>query len=385
MSRKTKGFIIALSVTSSLCLLEGLVIFNLSALSSKTLNARSTTPTSEDVRERLIQLQREARSRAALYNLQIEQGMLLDGMVVDRNHSGDALSVCDSLLFSSLRYRSLVALGFEDSARKAWEAILLSRDRGHWWRHPLCSHESLSRDMLMGLLVALEASPPGAKKLVEELLAEIQSRGGSFSDGPIFVSYLSPGPAGLLRHLAERFNVGSAKWPWVLKQSFSSIEYDALFIKPGFESHLAALGLWLEYQFMNHGSGFNPRSILGELEKVLVAKPTGPSPKRMGTIDGSRMLWVANTVAQANPNNLFFATLRLQISGGLTDGARLAMLETLLAMPQFPPDRLPQDCDKDADYLWQRKDSDYASKQKQCDVSYPGVDYLWMAGILAGP
>ncbi|MCX6125231.1 MAG: hypothetical protein NTV34_10880, partial [Proteobacteria bacterium] len=379
MTCKTKALVIVLSVTSTLCLLEGLVIFNLSGLNSKALDARLASPTSDDVRERLIQLQREARSRAALYNLQIEQSMLLDGMVVDRNRTGDPMSVCDSLLFSALRYRSLVALGFADSARQAWEAILLSRDRGHWWRHPLCSHESLSRDMLMGLLVALEASPPGAKKLVEELLAEIQSRGGSFSDGPIFVSYLSPGPAGLLRHLAERFKVGSAKWPWVLKQSFSSIEYDTLFIKPGFESHLAALGLWLEYQFMNQDPGFNPRSILGELEKVLTVKPPGRSPKRIGSIDDSRMLWVANTLAQSNPNNLFFATLRLQISGGLTDGARLAMLEKLLAMPQFPSDRLPQDCDKDADYLWQRKDSDYLPRKKACDVIYPGVDYLWMA------
>jgi hypothetical protein len=372
-------------VLGVLCLLSGLVILNLSELTSLGLKARLHHPVSEDIQSQLQALKREARSRAMLYNTHIERDHLLDGMVVDKDLEGSPKHMCDSLLFSALRYRALVSLQFNDSAAEAWEAMLASRDGGQWYRHPQCSQKSLSRDMLMGLFVVLEARPFEGRQVVMELFQEIDQRRGSFSDGPFFVSYLSPGPAGLLRYLAEGYKIPSSQWPWVIKQSFSSIEYDAMFLKPGFESHLAGIGLWLEYQFLTDprwlsGVKFNPRSLLGEIQKNLSFLGDQGVPP----IERSRLLWIANKLSQDNPQNLFFATLRLQLSGAFSDQARISMLKRLLEMPQFPSDRLPGNCDKDADYIWQRRDSEQVPVHKECTFFYSGVDYLWMAGMLAG-
>lgn len=382
MGKTSKILAVLLGVACFVTLVQGVVIFNLSRLNRPVeLHAKLLDAPMDSDEDTLFEnRRREVRTRAALYNQLIERDMLVEGMVVNRNAEGKSIHICDSLLFSSLRYRSLVALQFDESAEKAWAAIQSSRDRGHWWRHPLCNKKSLSRDMLMGVMIALDASPPNARGVLLDLLREINYRRGSFSDGPFFVSYLSPGPAGLLRNYAESYKIPYKMWPWVLKQSFSSVEYDTMFLKPGFESHLAALGLWLEHKFLKQETGFNPRSLLGQVDRFLTNQPAHQTPD----LDIQRMRWVANTIAQESPRNLFFTILQLDIEGQLSDRMKSQFMAELLEMPQFPSDRLPSDCDKDADYLWQRRTEEYDAKTSKCRITYSGVDYLWVAGLLAG-
>ena len=344
-----------------------------------TLRARASLNLHPTESSNLGRLRREARSRAALYNTLIERDMLVDGMVVHRDGRGRAEGLCDSLLFSSLRFRSLVALGFVEEGERAWQAIDASHAGGVWWRHPQCRGKSLSRDMLMGLMIALEARPPGGTERLHDLLKEIGTRNGSIGDGPFFVSYLSPGPAGLLRHLAQSTGIPFDEWPWVLKQSFSSIEFDAMFVGTGYEAHLAGLGIWLE-QRLSAGPDYNPRSVMGQIERLW----TGAPPTEMTQVDRQRLVWVSASLARANPENLFFSTLRLSTRGALDNAAKEELLTSLLAMPQFPATRLPRDCDRDADYLWQRRGEEYAPADARCGSTWSGVDFLWLAGILAG-
>ncbi len=358
--------------------IEGVIILNLARLNEMQFRARSLQSTSVETQESLHRLKREVRTRAALYERLIEKDMLVEGMVIHRDERGRERGLCDSLLFSAIRYRALDHLGFKKEADDAWAAMNASRSGGYWWRHPFCRDKSLSRDMLMGVMIALQKSPHGGKEALSDLLGEIDQRSGSFSDGPFFISYLSPGPAGLLRHLAMSKGIPSSQWPWVLKQSFSSIEFDALFLKPGYESHLASIGIWLEYQMKQDITGFNPRSILGQVERVF----TGADSQSETTIDYERLAWITSILTQENPENLFFAYLAYQVNGQLDDAKRVALLTELLSMPQFPSERLPMDCDRGADYLWQRKAEEYLPDSRRCRTTWSGVDFLWMAGLL---
>ena len=360
---------------------EGIIILNLARLNATQFHARSLKNSlfaTTQIQDSLFRLKREARTKAALYEQLIEASMLSEGMVVHRDQRGRERGVCDSLLFSSLRFRSLQNLGMEKEANAAWDAIDASRNAGHWWRHPYCRDRSLSRDMLMGVMMSLQTAPTHGREALVELLTEIDQRGGSFSDGPFFVSYLSPGPAGLLRHLAATKKIPFSEWPWVLKQSFSSIEFDALFLQPGYQSHLAALGIWLEFEMSRDQGGFNPRSALGQVERLW----TGASPDRETTIDRERLVWVTSLLVEQNPNNLFFDYLHALVAGEFNDEKRVALLTDLLNMQQFPADRLPKDCDRSADYIWQRRAEEYVPESSKCNETYSGVDFLWMAGLL---
>lgn len=363
-----------------LVVVEGIIILNLARLNETQFQARLLTPrqATEPVRESLYRLKREVRTRAALYEQLIQANMLSEGMVIYRDHRGRERGLCDSLLFSALRFRALQNLGMKTEANTAWKAIDASRDGGFWWRHPYCRNRSLSRDMLMGVMMTLDTAPSGSREALVELLKEIDERGGSFSDGPFFVSYLSPGPAGLLRHLASSKKIPSSQWPWVLKNSFSSIEFDALFLQPGYQSHLAALGIWLEFEMSKSEGGFNPRSALGEVERLITGAPSGTET----TIDRERLLWISSLLLEQNPSNLFFDYLHALVSDTLTDGKRVALLSDLLNMKQFPTDRLPRDCDRSADYLWQRRVEEYVPERDDCHETYAAVDFLWMAGLL---
>ena len=97
-------------------------------------------------------------------------------------------------MFSSLRFYALSKLGFTESASKAWHSMLKSRSGGLWLRHPKCT-KSLSRDMVMGVLVALRGNPEGGDAVFRSMLAEIGRNGGFAGDGPFYVSWLSPGIA----------------------------------------------------------------------------------------------------------------------------------------------------------------------------------------------
>lgn len=359
-------------------MIEGVIILNLARLNEMQFRARNLKDVTVATQESLYRLKREARTRAALYERLIQKDMLVEGMIVHRDERGRERGLCDSLLFSAIRFRALDNLGFKKEADEAWAAIDSSRIGGYWWRHPFCRDRSLSRDMLMGVMIALQKSPPGGRVALSELLTEIDQRSGSFSDGPFFISYLSPGPAGLLRHLAQNKGIPSSDWPWVLKQSFSSIEFDALFLRPGYESHLASLGIWLEYLMMQDSHGFNPRSVLGQVERLW----TGGGSQEETAIDRERLAWITSILTQENPENLFFSYLNYLVNDEFDNAKRVSLLTELLNMPQFPADRLPMDCDRGADYLWQRRGEEYLPDRGACRMTWSGVDFLWMAGLL---
>jgi hypothetical protein len=302
--------------------------------------------------------------------------MLLDGMVVNRNAEREPEGICDSLLFSSLRFFALKRLGFEESAQAAWNGVLGSRSGAQWRRHPRCG-KSLSRDMLMGVLVALRADPEHGTSVFRSMLSEIDRQNGFVGDGPFYVSWLSPGVAGLVRMEAERRQIAYDEWPWILKQSFSSIEYDGLFLKEGYQSHLAGLGLWLELEHKQGMDWFNPRSLLG-----LIGRLSGEKGEFDTSFDERRRQWIAGKLSSLSGANLFFDWLEYKVNGLYDVNSEIKLLSELLSMPQFPAVRLPRDCDRAADYIWQRRDKEAIPLARECGRTYAGVDFLWMAAIL---
>jgi len=362
-----------------LTFLEFLVILNLNRISNEQYSSiqKLMEPHSSQIAsDTLHRLRREALTRAALYDGLIRRDMLVDGMVVNRNSKGEPEGLCDSLLFSSLRFYSLKKLGFNRSAEEAWDGMLGSRSGAQWHRHPRCA-KSLSRDMLMGILVALRADPDHGTSVFRSMLAEISRQNGFIGDGPFYVSWLSPGVAGLVRMEAERRQIPAAEWPWILKQSFSSIEYDGMFLKEGYQSHLAALGLWLELDHMNSLEVFNPRSLLG-----LIGRLTGEQNSLDTSFDAQRRLWIADRIHSMSGGNLFFEWLEQKAGGVYQTQSEVKLLSDLLSMPQFPSTRLPMDCDRAADYLWQRRDGEAIPSARQCSRAWAGVDFLWMAALL---
>ncbi len=363
-----------------LALLELLVILNLSRISNeqfsllKSIQEASGDAVSESAQ--IHRLKREALSRAALYESLIEQNMLVDGMVIHRGVKGEAEGLCDSLLFSSLRFYALKNLGFTRQADDAWAAIMGSRDGAQWRRHPRCG-KSLSRDMVMGVLVALQADPVNGDAVFLDMLREIDRRWGFVGDGPFYVSWLSPGIAGLLRMEAERRGVPYDDWPWIMKQSFSSIEYDAMFLGEGYVSHLAGLGVMLEMSFAQRNDEFNPRSLLGHVQRFISGTPGFDTQ-----LDAQRRQWITGKLRHISGANLFFEWLDQKSYGVYSGTSEGDLLARLLAMPQFPADRLPMDCHRDADYLWQRREAEALPVTQTCQRVWSGVDFLWMAALL---
>src|SRR5690606_3995506 len=156
-----------------------------------------------------------------VYDYLLREHHLLDGMVVSRSASGEAIHECDSLLFSSLRYVALKKLGFHNEARRAWQALQKSQVDGHWRRHPRCWEKSTSRDMIIGVIAALTQSPPNSEQHIRSLFAQIRSTGGYISDGPIYVSYLTPSIARLLRSLARAQGIPYSEMPDIIRRGYS--------------------------------------------------------------------------------------------------------------------------------------------------------------------
>ena len=373
--------VIELLVISNLVRINSNQFARLQNLSSSEASLQTTltgqsTQSDSSTNDSLQRLRREALSRAALYDELIQKDMLLDGMVIHRGAKGEANGVCDSLMFSSIRFYALSKIGFSESAAKAWQSILGSRSGGQWLRHPKCA-KSLSRDMVMGVLVALRADPEGSDPVFRSMLAEIDRNGGFAGDGPFYVSWLSPGIASLLRMEAERRKVPFSEWPWVLRHSFSSIEFDAMFLDEGYVSHLAGIGLWLEINQPENSTGFNPRSIFGRLARTI----SGES-RLDTTIDAQRRQWIADRLRSISSSNLFFKWLDQKAAGALDTKSEAHLLSELLSMPQFPKTHLPQDCNRDADYLWQRREAEAIPVVATCGETWSGVDFLWMASLL---
>ena len=363
-----------------LAVLQLFVILNLARINSdqftRLQSIRQPLEASADFKSQIGNLKREALSRSALYESLIEKSLLVDGMVIHRGAKGETEGLCDSLLFSSIRYFSLKNLGFTRQADGAWEAILGSRDGAKWQRHPKCK-KSLSRDMVMGVLLALSADPARGDVIFREMLGEIDRQWGFVGDGPFYISWLSPGIAGLLRMEAERRGVPFDEWPWIMKQSFSSIEYDAMFLGEGYVSHLMALGLMFEMSFADRYAKFNPRSLLGQVQRLISGQSSLDTQ-----LDAQRRRWITGKLRNLNGANLFYEWLDQKAYGVLTQKSEGELLAKLLSMPQFPADRLPMDCDRDADYLWQRREAEGQSVTPSCGRVWNGVDFLWMAALL---
>ncbi len=337
------------------------------------LRAQSLHETSDD--ESFKVLSAVARERAMLYEQAIVKDHLDQGLVVNRNLAdGRAESLCDSLFFSSLRFTALHKLGWSDEANEAWSHVLLETyDRGRFIRHPKCRRKSASRDQIIGLTVALTQEPLQHRLELERILQIIERTGGSIDDGPFYVSRLSPGIGENLRQLAIARGWRPEHLPKVVRDGFSTVEFDTWMGTPGYVAHLSALMLWIELELIDQHPHLEVHSINGFMDDF--------APDWAASFSAQRRAWVAAELYRADPDNLFFEYLNLRAAGALTKNARARLLEKLLAMPEFPVGRLPQNCDRHADYLWQRASIEYQG-DGECRESFSGVDFLWMTALL---
>ena len=322
------------------------------------------------------QLKVEAFRRVRIYEENIERTHLVDGMVVNLTAHGDMMDQCDSLLFSSLRYVSLIKLGIHPQAEDAWQAIERSQVDGRWLRHPRCPN-STSRDMILGLLIAFSQEPAGFSEHLTALMRLVDGNDGFFGSGPIYVSYLSPGLARFVAILAERHNHKTTPIPEIIRAGYSTAELEVLVTERGFESHLGALTAWLELELTAKvpldmsSSG----AVTGFVDQLV-------SPFASMSLGRQRLDWITDRLITADPSNLFFRYLRLRAAGALTVTARMHMLKELLEMPHFPKDRLPMNCDRQADYLWQRANRHQNQLLVSCNEEFNGTDFLWMVALL---
>lgn len=322
-----------------------------------------------------------AIARAELYDDLVQQTHLVDGMVVNRGRGGTMLDQCDSLLFSSLRYVGLEKLKLANRADAAWRGIQAARGQDGWARHPLCRSKGTSRDMLLGLLVAFSQEPQGFDTHLRDLIEQVHKSGGFFGSGPVYVSYLTPGIARLMAMLAPAGNLPERELPPILQSSYATHELTLYATRRGYEAHLVALTVWLDMEL----SARHPRISDRVPSSVEDAVGRLVRPFASGEVKRQRIEWATHQLAQIDSHNLFFRYLRLRASNALTPQVASALLTELMVMPQFPPDRLPNTCDRRADYLWQRASREFAPSNAtpfRCSREFNGSDFLWMAGLL---
>ncbi len=317
-----------------------------------------------------------AREKAYLYEQWLEEGFLEQGMVVNRHSDGRPSGECDSLLFSSLRYAALTKLGWHDKAYRAWRGIQNAFQNGRWVRHPKCRRKSTSRDMIVGLLVAMTQNPPAEVRQLQKLLNIVDSTGGSVDDGPFYVSRMSPGMGAIMRLMSQQHGVPLREIPEDVRMGFSTLELDAWMAQPGYTAHLNALTLWIELELTDH----QPRSALRSVAELI---DTALGPLGTPAIKDQRWVWAGHQLATLDRSNLFFEYMELRSAGALTWKTEALLLKKLLEMPQFPDDRLPHNCDRRADYLWQRHSVEYVPRAKAtCHETFNGVDFVWMVALL---
>jgi hypothetical protein len=333
------------------------------------------------LQERLLTLRAEARRRANRYNHLLELDHLAKGMVVSRSFLGQITNICDSLLFSSLRYIALKKLGNHDAAKEAWQAIENSQRNGKWLRHPDCADHSTSRDMIVGVLAALTQKPPRYRQHLKNLIEYVAENDGYIGDGPFHVSRLTPGLAEIIRLMAEEEGLLIRDLPRDVRYGFSTLEFDTLNGRRGYTSHLNSLVIWVELELIrsflsDYHEQMRVRSITTVIEPI--TDPLIPFSLR-----DQRMQWLTQRLVRLDPENLFFRWLQYRAANALTPKAEVQLLEELLSMPQFPPHRLPTTCERKADYLWQRDSVEYSPKDyRVCSEVFAGVDFMWMAALL---
>ncbi len=335
----------------------------------------SLHPVSE---EEWLTLKQQAIGRVERYQNLIKEQHLEQGMIVNRDSTGQMRDQCDSLLFSSIWAVSLHKLGMAQERDEAWEAISKSKSGESWARHPRCK-KSTSRDMLLGLLMAISTRPQGFESTLTTLVNQTAHSDGFFSDGPVYVSYMSPGIARIIDLIYRRDQLaGGQDLPPLFRDSYSTAEFEVILTDDGYASHLGALTAWLELELTNstHGTLNLPPSIEA-LEKELIMPFSSAPPSKQ------RLEWITEQLIRTDTSNMFYRYLRLKAAGALTRESRAALLRELLAMPQFPTERLPMNCDRKADYMWQRSRIERAEPaSSKCTLHYSGVDFLWMAALL---
>lgn len=330
---------------------------------------------------------RDLAQKTQVYDYLLRHNHLLDGMVIDRHSDGSPANICDSLLFSSLRFVALEKLGHHAQALEAWKSIERSQDNsGGWFRHPMCAKQSTSRDMLVGLLIALSQKPPNYELYLKDLLSYIEKHSGYISHGPFHVSLLTPGLAEIIRLMALASGFKEDTLPPIVQYGFSTLAIDTFIEKRGYTSHLNALVLWLELELVSPTSkwpDFKKHKIRNvfSLARHLGAYLQGPkiTPEQ-------RRYWIAYRLTTADPHNLFFQWLAQKTRiEKVQEIDAYDLKRQLLSMPQFPNWQLPSSCERKADYLWQRNSREYFIKSKICDKTFAGVDFLWMASLLHSP
>ena len=328
---------------------------------------------------RLPLLREAALRRVILYENALKSQHLYHGMVVNLHLVEDGGSPvdgeCDSLLFSSLRFVALNKLGFKEAAHEAWTALMSSQSNGRWFRHPKCRRRPTSRDMIVGLLAGLTQQPPEARQRLEDLLEYIEENDGYIGSGAFHVSKLSPGVGELIRNMALYAQIDESQMPNSVRYAFSTVEFDRLNLKKGFPSHLLGLRIWMELEMMKEG--IIPRSASQGLDEVLGWQSTLASQQK-------RLRLAADALVRLDEKNLFFQWLALRVRGPLSDSDKAGLLTNLLSMKQFPATRLPQNCDRKADYLWQRDSVEYQPEAHHsfCYMQYAGVDFIWMIALV---
>lgn len=380
------GRTVSLGVLLLFAIISGTMMFVDPALDWKRLSARSPIAALRigsdlDLETKSPELYQRLSVSVSNYNYIIEKDHLLDGMVTDRLWNGRPESVCDSLLFSGLRYVALKKMGYEQQALKAWLAIEKSQYRGQWFRHPACATQSTSRDMIVGLLAALSQKPPRYRSHLNSLIETIRHKKGYIGTGRFYVSLLTPGLAEIIRIMAIDAGIPEDTLPRQIRQGFSTLSFDSVMLQRGYTSHLNSLVLWLELELLENLSleaGRNDSRI-----RTIFDVLDGFGVNALSQFEGrERREWIAYRLVKLDSENLFFRWLLLKTRGELDADNRAALGETLLKMSQFPKSRLPADCDRKADYMWQRDSREYKPQTKVCGHFYSGVDFLWMASLL---
>lgn len=333
-----------------------------------------------DILQELEEKRAAVRDRAALYDYLLRSDHLVDGMVVNRNVYGQVTSICDSLLFSSLRYVALKKLGYQELADEAWQAIEKSQHQGHWMRHPRCGSKGTSRDMIVGVLAALTQRPKNHRYHLSNLLDYIDKNNGYIGHGPFHVSRLTPGIGELIRVMAKNEELATDELPANIRYGFSTLELDTFTRSRGYTSHLNAMVIWIELEMLQSYMAREARQSIRSVVNILhpLTDPLLPT-----SIKDQRLQWLTQRLARLDNENLFFRFLQYKAAGAMTPLTELKLLDQLLAMPQFPINRLPNTCDRKADYLWQRDSVEYQPRDHgDCHEVFAGVDFIWLAALL---
>ena len=301
----------------------------------------------------------ELSRRALLMDDAIHATMLVDGLVTNKLH-GEPDDVCDSLLWSSIRAASLYNMGQLDRYNEAVIALRRSTvGPGQWRRHPRCG-KTLSRDMIDGLLVLAATDPVGNAATLHATALYIQSNWGFIASSISPTSLMSPNQGYRMRSIAAVAGIPSDDLPLVARFGEAIENYLTVLPKKGYRRHLVAMSL---------------------LQDLILWRRHDVLPPIFAAATAIRL-------ERDNPENLLFSYLSRSFrNGGEPTRAELREIGArLLSMPQFPADgSLPTDCQRSANYLWQKDANEYVPDTVKCIETFAGIDFIWLASMITLP